>query len=167
MKLGRPVEWTPERKATAQARICEQIALGRSLVSVCKEPGMPAYSTVMEWRLEDTSFGENYTRAREDQADYLADEVIDIADTATDPNLARVQIDARKWKAGRMKPKVYGDRLNLDADINIKLTDEQVEARLAYLAGKAGILGVAGGEGAPEDTPEVVLALPVDRRSET
>lgn len=149
--MGRPVEWTPDRKAEAQAHICAQIAVGRSLVSICRDDeGMPHYSTVMAWRVEDASFDENYARAREEQADYLAEEIIEIADKATDANLARLQVDARKWKAGKLKPKVYGDRLNLDADVNVRASDDQIESRLAHLLGKAGAAGVARGEG-PED----------------
>ena len=59
-------------------------------------------------------FSEQYARAREVQADVLADEVIEIADTEPDPNRARVMIDARKWLAGKLRPKKYGDHLKLD-----------------------------------------------------
>jgi len=157
--MARPVEWTPEKKTEAQNYICQQVALGRSLVSICKEPDTPAYSTVMEWRAEDEGFAEKYARAREDQADFLAEEIIDIADMATDANLSRLQIDARKWKAGKLKPKVYGDRLNLDGDLKVAIPDEQLDARLAHLIGKAGIAGLIGGEGAPEAETEAPDAL--------
>lgn len=163
--MARPVEWTSEKKAEAQAYICQEIALGRSLVSICKEPQMPAYSTVMEWRQEDEMFAEKYARAREDQADFLAEELVDIADQATDANLARLQIDARKWKAGKLKPKVYGDRVNLDADFNVKLDDGQVESRLAHLLGKAGAAFSARGEGTSEGEAEASDALPGFRPS--
>lgn len=145
--MGRPPFWTAEKKAEAQACICEQIAIGRSLVSICKDDGMPAYSLVMAWCQDDDDFRERYARARELQADYIADEIIDIADGAKDANIARLQIDARKWKAGKLRPKVYGDRLNLDADVNLSISDEQVDARLAHLLGKAGAAGAARGEG--------------------
>lgn len=148
--MARPVEWTPEKKAETKAYILEQIALGRSLVSICKEPEMPAYSIVTVWRAEDEEFSANYARAREDQADFHADEIVDIADTETDPNLARVRIDARKWKAARMKPKVYGERLNLDGDLKVTIPDDQLESRLAHLIGKAGAALAARGEGEAE-----------------
>ncbi len=147
MPGGRPVEWTPERKAAIQEYILEQLAIGRSLVSICKEPGTPSYVLVSTWRNEDEEFFKKYLRAREDQADYIADEISDIADNATDANLARLQIDARKWKAGKLKPKVYGDRINIDADVNLTVSDEQVESRVAHLLRKAGTSGSPGGEG--------------------
>lgn len=164
--MARPVEWTPEKKAEAQDYICQEVALGRSLVSICKEDATPAYSTVMEWRAEDDAFAEKYARAREDQADFLAEEIIDIADAATDANLSRLQIDARKWKAGKLKPKVYGERLNIDGDLKVAIPDEQLDARLAQLVGKAGIAGLIGREGTPEGEAETSGALPGFRASE-
>ena len=57
-------------------------------------------------------------RAREDQADTLAQEVVDILDdvarkpnaTAIDVRAALNRADARKWFAGKVRPKVWGDR---------------------------------------------------------
>lgn len=141
------IVWTPERKEEAFRRICVELASGKSLKSICTAPDMPSHVTVFEWIDDDEALANRYTRARERQADYLADEISDIADSATDANLARVQIDARKWKAGKLKPKVYGDSLKLDADINLTISDEQVEARLSHLLGKAGAIGAPGGEG--------------------
>jgi len=165
--MARPVEWTPERKTEAQAYICQQIALGRSLVKICEEPDTPSYWTVMQWRANDDAFAQSYARAREDQADFYAEEIIDIADEEKDSNLARVRIDARKWKAGKLKPKVYGDRVNLDGDFNVRMDDGQVESRLAYLLGKAGTIASAGREGTAEGEAEALHPLPGFRASET
>jgi hypothetical protein len=72
-----------------------------------------------------------YTRAREDQADTLADEIQAIADqmpmettdkdgnTRFDPsyiNWMRLRVDARKWTASKLKPRKYGDRVELAGD---------------------------------------------------
>lgn len=149
---GRPARWTPELKAAAQERICSEIAAGqRGLTRICKEDsGLPSERTVYEWLEEDASFAQRYAQAREQQADRYADAVIEIADTEEDPAKARNRIDARKWAAGKLRPKVYGDRLQLDADVNVTLTDEQLESRLAQLLGKTGAGGPAGGAGTPE-----------------
>lgn len=157
--MARPIEWTPEKKAEAQSYILEQIALGRSLVSVCKEPEMPAYSMVTMWRHEDEAFSAKYARAREDQADFLAEEVIEIADGAQDANLARLQVDARKWKAAKLKPKVYGDKLELGGDLGVRIPDDQLESRLAHLLGKAGAAVASRGEGEAEAASETTDAL--------
>ena len=121
---------------------------------------MPHYSTTMEWRAEDAEFADKYARAREDQADYHAEEIVDIADAATDANIARLQIDARKWKASKLKPKVYGERINLDGDVKVTIPDDQLDARVAQLVGKAGIAGLIGREGTSEGEAEVVEPLP-------
>jgi hypothetical protein len=94
--------------------ICEQIANGVSLRKVCAERGMPSVGLVCKWLSEDKAFSEQYTRARERQADGFFDEIVDIADTEEDPQKARVRIDARKWVAGKMRPKVYGEKLDLE-----------------------------------------------------
>lgn len=61
-----------------------------------------------------------YARAREEQAETLAAQITDLADEEP-PTLAnggydsaavnrqRLRIDARKWIASKLKPKVYGD----------------------------------------------------------
>lgn len=135
-----------------QAHICEQIANGRSLVSILREDeGMPSRPTVTGWILNDERFSSNYTRAREAQADFYADEIADIADHEEDPDKARIRIDARKWAAGKLKPKVYGDRLQLDADVNVNLSEQQLESRLAQLLGKAGVAVSDRGKGTPEE----------------
>tara|TARA_R110000824_G_scaffold359628_2_gene547217 strand:+ start:380 stop:766 length:387 start_codon:yes stop_codon:yes gene_type:complete len=98
--------------------ICEQLAEGKSLVKILKKPKMPSYSTVMKWLRLNDDFAQNYARAREDSADNDFDNVRDIGDQVRqgllDPAAARVAIDALKWTAGKMKPKKYGDKLDLD-----------------------------------------------------
>jgi hypothetical protein len=57
-------------------------------------------------------FYAHYVRAREEQANAYADEIVDITKEAgIDPATARMRIDALKWIAGKRKPKVYGDKL--------------------------------------------------------
>lgn len=142
-----PEAWTDEARRGAVAAICQEIAHGKSLRAACQEAGRPRTSTFLEWMRDDELLAEQYARAREDQADYIAGEVLEIADTEPDPNKARVRIDARKWAAGKLKPKVYGDRIQLDGDMNVNMSDEQLDARLAKLLGKAGAAGALGGEG--------------------
>lgn len=74
-----------------------------------------------------------YARAREDQADTLADQIIEIADTpmlgiktktddegnveTTEGDMIehrRLRVDARKWIAAKLKPRKYGERLNTE-----------------------------------------------------
>lgn len=78
---------------------------------------MPAISTVFKWlgKPENAPFVEQYTRAREEQAENDADKVTDLGDRCAagtiDPAAARVAIDAAKWSAGKRLPKKYGDKI--------------------------------------------------------
>lgn len=109
---GRPSKFT---KAVADS-ICEQIAQGRSLRSICQSKTMPSMATVMNWLAINDVFLEQYARAREAQADALFDEIIDIADNSDNESVqvAKLRIDARKWMAGKLKPKKYGDSSRID-----------------------------------------------------
>ncbi len=134
-KIGRPTIRTPENAAA----ICERIANGESLRSICDDDKMPSKVAVLDWLNEDSTFATQYARAREEQADHYADEIIEIADVEKDAAKARNRIDARKWKASKLKPKKYGDKLDLNhsGQVNM-LTEEQLDARITELLGKAG-----------------------------
>jgi len=109
---GRPSDYTDE----LAANICSRLASGEPLVRMCREEGMPSVVTVYRWLASNVDFRNMYARAREDQADTLADEIAEIADTEDDPNKARVRIDARKWVAAKLKPRKYGDKMALSGD---------------------------------------------------
>ena len=115
--------------------LCTRIAEGESLREIVKETGMPDRSTVYDWLLRHPEFADQYARAREEQADTLADEIIAIADEQ--PEIIAVvdkktgaliehkldgaflqwqknRIEARKWTAMKLKPKKYGDRVAVE-----------------------------------------------------
>jgi hypothetical protein len=60
--------------------ICERLTNGESLRKITLDEHMPAASTVFKWLTDNETFAEQYARAREAQADTLADEILDIAD---------------------------------------------------------------------------------------
>ena len=115
--------------------ICMRIAEGESLREIVRTDGMPDRTVVYDWLLRHPEFANQYTRAREEQADTLADEIIAIADEQ--PEVIAVvdkktgaliehkldgaflqwqknRIEARKWTAMKLKPKKYGDRVALE-----------------------------------------------------
>lgn len=110
--------WFPEGydENTIDA-ICERLADGESLRKICTDSDMPSTSTVCKWLAKDAQFAEQYTRARELQADALFDDCLDIADKGTKAldgtDERRLQIDTRKWMAGKLKGK-YSDKSALD-----------------------------------------------------
>lgn len=113
--MGRPKGSSEYTEAVAD-EICERLALGESLNHICSGSTMPAHTTVLRWLAAETAFRTQYAHARQLQADFYHDEVTDIADNATDASLARLQIDARKWKASKLAPKKYGDKLEVGGD---------------------------------------------------
>lgn len=126
------------------AQICGLIASGKSLRKILKSVGMPLERTVYNWLRDIPEFAGQYAQAREAQADTYADAIVEIADTEKDAAKARNRIDARKWAAGKLRPKVYGDKVSLDHSGSIQtVPDEQLDARLAILLGKAGASGAS------------------------
>ena len=98
-------------------RICAMLSDGRTITSICSDDDMPSLNAVYGWLRTQPAFSEAYARAREDQQDTFAAQILDIADTETDPQRARNRIDARKWHAAKTSPRKYGDKLELDAKI--------------------------------------------------
>lgn len=134
----------PEYVAESKEIILSELAVGKSLVKIIEEHKLPSYKTIMEWlrkesNLFDPVFLQNYTRARENQADFYFNSIVDIADEEPDVAKAKVRIDARKWVAGKMRPKVYGERLiteNENKNINIDLSDDEIDRKLEELKKK-------------------------------
>lgn len=115
--------------------ICDRIANGESLKAICEKEDMPSKSTVFKWLSENTAFSDKYARAREAQADALFDDILSIADDgrndwmerkdAEEENVgwrengealrrSQLRIDARKWMAGKLRPKKYGEKLDIE-----------------------------------------------------
>jgi len=131
-KMGAPTTFTQHIANV----ICMRIAEGESLREIVKTEGMPDRTTVYDWLLRHEEFANQYTRAREEQADTLADEILAIADEDPEINYIRdkhgnvvdikidsgyvayqrQRIDSRKWIAMKLKPKKYGDKLALGGD---------------------------------------------------
>jgi hypothetical protein len=136
--MGRPTDYT-----TAIAdKICEGVAVRISLAKICaSDPEMPAPRTVYRWLEQNEEFRHNYVRAREDQADFIAEELIEISDNPEfEPNDKRIMVDTRKWLASKYKPKVYGDKIQTEHSGEVSLnamSDDALNARIAaILAGQ-------------------------------
>lgn len=110
MPAGRPSKYTPELVDS----ICQRIALGESLNKICSDADMPNMSSIFKWLGEHPEFSNKYARAKEEQGELMADQIIALADNAEDVNKARLQIDARKWVAAKLKPKKYGDKVQTE-----------------------------------------------------
>lgn len=132
MPAGRPSKYSDK----LAARICERLAEGRSLREICGSDDMPPESTVRQWVVDDREgFSAQYARAREAQADLMAEEILDIADNASNDWMerngddnegwqvngehiqrSRLRVDSRKWLMSKLKPKKYGDKVQHSGD---------------------------------------------------
>lgn len=96
------------------------------------------WPTMIEFVKSNKAWVDQYARAREAQADKMVEDVLALADncrtgkkvtdkgdgttetvTADMVERTRLQIDARKWLAGKMAPKRYGDKLDVEHSGNI------------------------------------------------
>lgn len=136
--MGAPLKWN---RAETCATIFARIAEGRSLRNVCTDEDMPSLSCVMGWIADDTLLQEQYVRARAIREEHLFEDIVDegkkarFAKDAVEVAGARLYTDNLKWVLGRMNAKKYGDRVQIDADLNVKksaadLTDDEL-ARIA------------------------------------
>lgn len=132
--------------------ICDRIALGESLREICAEDEMPDQTTIYRWLRRDDEIGESfrqqYARAREDQADTMVDECKVISDDGTNDWMekhdkdgkligwqlngehvqrSKLRIEQRRWHAAKLKPKKYGEKLDLTSD-NKPLGEGMVDA---------------------------------------
>lgn len=118
--------------------ICDQIAEGRSLRSICRDKDMPSKTVVFRWLAAREDFAKLYAHARDAQADALVDEMLDIADDGSNDWMEQrgrdgevtgwkengeamkrsaFRVSTRQWIAERLKPKKYGNKVALtDAD---------------------------------------------------
>lgn len=120
--VARPTKYSTE----LADNICLRMAGGESVNSICKDESMPARSTVMLWVASDREgFSDKYDKACHARAHYWADELLDIADDATNDYMDRVdkeggkesainpeaiarsrlRVDTRKWLLSKMLPK--------------------------------------------------------------
>jgi hypothetical protein len=126
MATGRPSKYSNK----IALDICEQITKGKSLNRICKSDLMPSISTAFKWLDKHSEFRDNYTQARKEQAETIFEEMIDIADESTNDFMTdenghkkvdqeamartRLRIETRKWVLGKMRPKKYSDKLQVD-----------------------------------------------------
>lgn len=127
-KIGRPTLFTQELADL----ICERVATTTlGLARMCETYNeLPDKSTINLWRYKYPQFSAQYAQAKLNQADLLAEEMLDIADDGTNDWMqsfgeegeiayklngehvqrSRLRIDTRKFLAAKLLPKQYGDK---------------------------------------------------------
>lgn len=122
VRIGRPSIYTKE----LADEVCQRIGLGESMRSVCRDEKMPAMSTIFKWLRDLPPFTEQYTRATEERTESHQELLLEIGDSAiehaetADPKASgavvqayKIKGDNLKWSMSKMKPKKYGDKLDL------------------------------------------------------
>lgn len=104
--------------------ICALISSSnKSISTVAKELDIPR-STIWHWIANVDEFRELYEKAKEQQADYLVEEMIEIADEPSkdlvDAQDRKLRVNTRQWAAAKLKPKKYGDNRNMNVDVNVR-----------------------------------------------
>ena len=126
---GRPSIYTSE----LAKEICDTIASSnKALQSLCESnPHWPRYNCIYEWISDNRmGFGDMYAKAKESQADYLAEDILRIIDKPetffdehgnerNDVGMIRIKVDALKWHAMKLKPKKYGDKQQIETKVTI------------------------------------------------
>lgn len=129
---GRPEKYSKE----LAEKICIEIATScNGLHKICSRKNMPGVSTVFSWLAQDDKkdFLDMYERAKELQAEFLAQEILDIADDGRNDLMtvtygdetyerenkevtgrSKLRVDTRKWIMSKLLPRKYGDKLDLD-----------------------------------------------------
>lgn len=108
--------------------ICLRLAEGESLKRICEDSDMPSRSMVFRWLHQNDVFRDKYAQAKERQAQYWAEEILDIADDGTNDYMetsdgrevlngehvqrSKLRIDSRKWLLSKLLPKKYGERVH-------------------------------------------------------
>jgi len=163
-KTGRPTLYSREKSDL----ICKLIASGQPLTKICALENMPCMSTVMNWLWQESpyreDFLEKYARAREQQAEILADQIISIADDDSEDIIfaegndasgvtaipkanrefiqrSNLRVEARKWVAAKLLPKKYGDRKEVKVDATVTHEgSEELKQIIRDMGAKYGIV---------------------------
>ena len=141
-KMGRPSVYSDE----VANEICVRLGLGESLRKICLDDHIPSLATVMNWLSRKPDFLEQYTRAREIQAETQFDQLIDIVDQPPELSYVvgkngeqievkfdstyvawmKLRVDTRKWTAARMAPKKYGEQKQVEETTDPSVIDVTV-----------------------------------------
>lgn len=161
-KGGQPSKFNQEDADT----ICEALAEGHSLLSICEAMGIP-YSTAAQWEADHPEHGVKSTHARALGCHVMAMQCLTIADNDTrdwEPvkdadgqvigirvdgehvQRSKLRIETRMRLIGKWLPKVYGDKLALGGADDLppikSMPDDallaRIEALKARLDGKPG-----------------------------
>ena len=126
-------------------RVIEDIFRGRSLKSLTEEDARDiSYEGFLRWIKTDPHRHERFREAQEMRTEFLAKEILDIADgiESIDPNSSdtvnrdKLRIETRKWIMGAHNRKRYGESKQIDVGGTISITEALDQARARVFKGE-------------------------------
>lgn len=133
---GRPSSYSP---ALAD-EICDRITEGESIYNICKSGHMPHYTTVWRWLDAHDDFASKCARARALQAEFMDHKIMEEAEKANKDNAyaVKVKIAAYQWRAMKLSPRKYGERLEVEQNTTVRTVsdtpEESAQARDKWIA---------------------------------
>ena len=148
-KIGAPTDW--EYSDALADRIVDRMYEGLNLFDISKLQGYPNRSTIMRWADRDAAFASRLSYAREQLAEHYTQQMHVLMREMTNQtsNMAKIKIDTLRWMASKFAPRIFGDKLDVTADVRTvnttiliaaDLTPEAREALRAALAGSGKII---------------------------
>lgn len=130
--------YSDKQKEEIFEKICLLIEKGGALRTILRDKDMPSSQTFFIWMDNDIDKSKRYARATDLRTDELVEQILEISDdqegdTYTDADgneqinhnviqRARLRVDSRKWLAGKLRPKKYGDSSKVVIDGGIEVT---------------------------------------------
>ena len=118
--------------------VIENIYRGRSLKSLLEEDARDIpYEAFLRWVHNDPKRHARFREAQEMRTDFIAGEILDIADglDSIDPaasdtvNRDKLRIETRKWLMAAHNRKRYGETKQIEVGGSISITDALTQAR--------------------------------------
>ena len=135
--------------------VLDGITDGKSLRQIARDGG-PKASTFLLWVGQNKTLAEQYARAIEIRSEMMAEEILEIADDATNDFMlaqtglafnhehvqrSKLRVDSRKWILAKLQPKKYGDKIvqehtgpNGKPLTPMTMSDEELERRIRELS---------------------------------
>jgi hypothetical protein len=166
MARGRP-KTRPVLTPEFEQEICDRLSGGEAITEICGPADMPSLHDVYLKMAQNEDFRERIARAREAQQHHEADKCVQMADDATaeDWQVVRLRIWARQWRASKLAPKTYGDKLQTEHSGNLTLETIRREDTDALTRSLVAGLIASGVE--PGVAREIVRAATADGTGET
>ncbi|RPF70455.1 terminase small subunit-like protein [Aurantiacibacter spongiae] len=93
--------------------LCDRLTGGEGLTEICRDDHMPSDDTVYRRMARDPDFAERIARARQAQQEAVPEKIVQMALEATSENwqVVKLRIHAYQWRAAKLAPKKYGDKI--------------------------------------------------------